>query len=162
MWSSFCHWIQHTPVGTAVGGSDWAFPAIETVHLLGMILLVGSVATFDLRLLGFLMPRQSVSRLAGRLLPGAWVGFSVMAVTGTLLFASDAIRKYGPNPVFPIKMLLIFLAGVNMLIFHSGVYRRVENWDDAPVTPLRAKVAGCCSLLLWTGVITAGRWIGFA
>ena len=161
MWASFCRWIQHTSVGTAIGQSTWAFPAIETVHLLGMILLVGSIATFDLRLLSLLMRRQSVSQLAGRLLPCAWVGFGVMVVTGTLLFASDAIRKYGPNPVFPIKMLLILLAGVNVLIFHSTVYRGVTKWDDAPVTPLGARLAGCCSLLLWTGVVTAGRWIGF-
>jgi len=161
VWFSFCQWLQQTPVGATVGNSTWLFPAIEVVHLLGMTLLVGSIATFDLRLVGFLMPRQSVSRLARRLLPSAWVGFSVMLLTGTLLFASDAARKYWDNPAFFVKMGLIFLSGVNVLVFHTTVYRRVEAWDEAPVIPLQARVAGGCSLFLWTGVIAAGRWIGF-
>lgn len=162
MWFNFCQWVSSTSVGTAIHVSSWLFPAVETVHLLAMILLVGAIGTFDLRLLGFLMPRQSVSELAGRLLPCAWAGFAVQVVTGTLLFASDAPQKYYDNPALVIKLLLIFLAGVNVLVFHATVYRRVATWHDARATPIGARLAGCVSLLLWAGVVAAGRWIGFA
>ena len=85
-----------------------------------------------------------------------------MIITGTLLFASDAVSKYCPNPAFHIKLILILLAGMNMSIFHFTVYRNVSRWDHVPSPPLWAKVVGTISVLLWAGVVVAGRWIGFA
>jgi hypothetical protein len=138
----------------------WLFPAIETVHLLGMAVLVAAIAAFDLRLLGWVMRRERVSELGKRLLPWAWAGFAVQVVTGTLLFSSEAIKVY-TNPAFRLKMLLILLAGAQALIFHRTVYRGLANWDEGGVLPAGAKVAGLVSLLLWTGVVAAGRFIGF-
>ncbi len=136
------------------------FPAIETLHLLGMTALVGTAAVFDLRLLGWMLRRERVSELAGRLLPWTWAGFALQMVTGTLLFTSEAVKVY-TNPAFRVKMLLIVLAGVHALIFHWGVYRDVASWDDSGVLPVGAKVAGFVSILLWIGIVAAGRFIGF-
>jgi hypothetical protein len=94
-------------------------------------------------------------------LPWSWAGFGVMVATGSLLFTSNAAKLYINNPSFQIKMLLILLAGVNALVYHLTVYRRVTAWDTAPVTPLGARIAGALSLLLWVSVVFAGRWIGF-
>jgi len=156
----FCRWLEQTWVGAGVRESLWLFPAIETLHLLGMTALVGTAAVFDLRLLGWMLRRERVSELAGRLLPWTWAGFALQVVTGTLLFTSEAVKVY-TNPAFRVKMLLIFLAGVHALIFHWGVYRDVSSWDDSGVLPARAKVAGFVSVLLWTGIVAAGRFIGF-
>lgn len=159
---SFCQAVEVSSLGKAVQQSSWAFPVIETIHLTAMVCLVGSISAFDLRLLGLSLRRQSVSRLAERLLPMTWTAFGVMLVTGTLLFTSQAASKYCDNPAFRLKLVLILLAGVNMSVFHFTIYRSVEGWDESSATPLWAKLTGSVSVLLWAGVMVAGRWIGFA
>ena len=156
----FCRWLEQTSLGAGIRESLWLFPAIETLHLLGMAVLVGSIAAFDLRLLGWMLRRQRVSALAERLLPWSWAGFAVQLVTGALLFASEAVKVY-PNPAFRLKMLLLFLVGLHALIFHLSVYRNVASWDDTEVLPAGPKVAGFVSILLWIGIVAAGRFIGF-
>lgn len=156
----FCRWLEQTSVGAGIRESLWLFPAIETVHLLGMAALVGTVVVFDLRLLGWMQRRERVSELAGRLLPWSWAGFAVQVVTGALLFSSEAVKVYG-NPAFRLKMLLLILAGVHALIFHWTVFRSVASWDESKVLPAGAKVAGFVSILLWIGIVAAGRFIGF-
>ncbi len=86
--------------------SLWLFPAIESVHLLGMAALVASVAVFDLRLMGRILLARRVSELGRHLLPLTWAAFCVQVITGALLFASEAVKIYG-NPAFRLKMLLI-------------------------------------------------------
>jgi len=157
---SLCKWLQQTSVGAAVRESLWLFPAIETVHLLGMAALAGTVAVLDFRLLGWMLRQKRFSELAKRLLPWAWAGFAVQVITGTLLFSSEAVKVYS-NPAFRLKMLLILLAGVHAMIFHWTVYRGVAAWDDSVAPPLGAKVSGLLSILLWIGVVAAGRFIGF-
>ena len=147
-------------MGASVRESVWLFPAIETVHLLGMALLVAAIGAFDLRLLGWLLRRERVSNLGRRLVPWAWAGFAVQVITGTLLFSSEAIKVY-TNPAFRLKMLLILLAGIQALVFHRTVYLGVAKWDDSGVLPAGAKISGFVSLVLWIGVVAAGRFIGF-
>ena len=156
----FCSWLQHTPVGTAVAESDWLFPAIETVHIWGIILLVGTTGVLDLRLLGFILPNQRVSELHHRLIRWTWTGFAVMFVSGSFMFASEASKMYS-NGAFRFKMLLILLAGLNALIFEVTAFRNVAQWDSGPRTPIGARVAACVSLIAWVGVIAAGRWIAY-
>ena len=160
--AAFCRAIEISTVGKAINGSSWLFPGVETIHMAAMVLLVGSITAFDLRLLGLVMRRESVLQLAARLLPCTWSAFGVSLLTGTLLFTSQAATKYCFNPAFRIKILLILLAGVNMTVFHFAIFRNVSKWDEAPATPLWAKLSGSCSVLLWAGVVIAGRWIGFA
>ena len=147
-------------MGASIRESLWLFPAIETLHLLGMALLFATVAAYDLRLLGLALRGQRVSKVASKLLPWTWLGFAVQVITGTLLFSSEALKIY-TNPAFRLKILLILLAGAQALAFHRLAYRNVSAWDvDAP-TPISAKLAGALSLLLWTSVVAAGRFIGF-
>jgi len=157
---AFCAWLEGSQWATAIHQSLWLFPLIETAHLFGIILLVGATSALDLRLIGLTMKEQPVSKVAGRLLPWAWVGLTVQVLTGFCLFASEATRVW-ENSAFRIKMVMLILAGLNALIFHQTVYRRVDTWDAARVTPAGAKVAGFCSILLWFGIVAAGRWIAF-
>jgi hypothetical protein len=158
--AEFCRWLEATWVGASVRESMWLFPVIETVHLLGMALLVGTIVAFDMRLLGWAMQRQRVRELAGRLLPWSWTGLAVQVGTGAMLFSSEAVHVY-VNPAFRVKMLLISLAGVHALVFHRTVYRNVASWDEGGVLPSGAKIAGFVSILIWIGVVAAGRFIGF-
>ena len=156
----FCQWLENTVMGTAIRESAWLFPTIETGHLFGIISLVGSTSILDLRLMGLAFREMPVSKLVSRCLVWAWAGFSVQVVTGFLLFSSEATKMYG-NRVFLIKMLLILLAGLNGLAFHFVAYRKVAAWDNSRATPLSAKFAGGFSILLWFGIVAAGRWISY-
>jgi hypothetical protein len=93
-------------------------------------------------------------------LPWAWAGFLIQVTTGLLLFSSEATKMY-VNTGFQIKMLLILTAGINVLVFHSITYQSVDRWDNDPVAPIAARVAGLISILLWFGIVAAGRWIAY-
>ena len=156
----WCQLIYVTKLSVAIRESTWIFPIIESIHTLGIVLVVGTVSVFDLRLLGLIMKREPVSRIGHQLLPWTWAGFSVMFVTGLLLSIAESATNYH-NVAFRIKLLLLVLVGLNPLIFHLTIYRSVNTWDVANVTPLRARTAATCSLVLWTGIIVAGRMIAY-
>jgi hypothetical protein len=155
-----CQWLDRTLVGTSIRESLWLFPIIETMHIFGIILLVGATSILDLRLMGLTFRDESVSKIAGRFIPWALAGFAVQIVTGSLLFTSEAAKMYG-NPGFQIKMILIAVAGINALVFHSIAYQCVGRWEYDPVGPLSARAAGLISILLWFGIVAAGRWIAY-
>ncbi|HEX4810153.1 MAG TPA: DUF6644 family protein [Bryobacteraceae bacterium] len=138
----------------------WIFPIIETIHVLGITLLVGTVAILDLRLLGFVFKGEGVSQIARQILPLTWAGFAVMFVSGFLLFASEAADSY-VNPAFRVKLILLMLVGLNPLIFHLTIYRDVSAWDNRVITPFRARLAGILSLTLWGAIVCAGRAIAY-
>ncbi len=153
-----CQWLNDTALATAIRESDLMFPIIETVHVLAIALLAGTVAIVDLRLLGLVLKREKVSRIAGQVLPLTWVGFAAMFISGALLFLAEASKSYA-NPAFRLKILLLLLAGLNPLVFHSTVYKKVGQWDEARPTPPRARLAAALSLTLWSAIIVAGRAI---
>ena len=155
----FCQWLDRTAVGVGIRQSLWLFPAIETVHLLGMAALMAAVTILDLRLLGWFLPHQKRSDLVARMIPWVWISFGVQAVTGVLLFSSEAVKVYS-NPAFRVKMLLLLLAGVQALIFQTVVSSRLAQWDETSL-PIFVRAMGLISILLWMGVVTAGRFIGF-
>ena len=155
-----CGWIENTPVATAIRQSTWLFPAIETVHVLATVLVVGSVAMLDLRLLNIAWRQSSIREIHQDVLPWAWTSFGVAAIAGSLLFSSSA-TKYYHNVPFRIKMILLVLVGINAACFELGTYRRVATADRETNIPVAAKIAGAVGLLLWIAVVACGRWIGF-
>jgi hypothetical protein len=157
---SICVWLEQSAVGTAVRDSEWLFPIIETVHIIGIAMLVGSTSVLDLRLMGLTYREQPVSKLAWRFLPWAWIGFVIQIITGGLLLSSEATKMFD-NLGFRIKMLLIVLAGLNALVFHLIAYQSVGKWENDRVAPLSARAAGLFSILLWFGIVFFGRWIAY-
>lgn len=152
--------VQDTPVARAVAESGWLYPTIETVHVLALALVVGSIAMLDLRLIGAAYSGRPVTRLAADLLPFTWISFVFAVVSGALLFSSAAVKLFDNTPM-RVKLALLLLAGINMALFHLFTWRHVHRWDHATATPLAAKLAGGASLALWIGVVFFGRWIGF-
>jgi hypothetical protein len=157
---SFCQWLEQTRGSIALHESLWAYPIVESVHVLTLCLFVGTAVMLDLRLLGVMMRRAPVSEVADRLLPWTAAGFAVMFVSGALLFYAIPVRTY-LNIFFRVKVAMLILAGLNAWVFHFTVYRRVAEWDLDPVTPTGARVAGGLSLLLWAGIVVAGRMIAY-
>jgi len=137
-----------------------AFPWIESLHVLAITIVFGTIMIVDLRLLGYQSHRRGARQLINELLPYTWVAFVAAVITGALLFTSNAVA-YSHNSAFQWKMVAIVAAGINMGIFHLTAHRRIVDWDDALPTPMAARVAGLSSLALWTLVIFLGRWIGF-
>jgi hypothetical protein len=159
--SAIFHWLHDTPFATAIRESGVLFPWIESVHVLAVTLVVDSISIVDLRLLGIASVNRSVASLSIEVVPFTWTAFGVAVLTGSALFASHAVG-YAHNFQFRMKMLLLVLAGVNMLVFHLIMGRGVGRWSECAVTPWQGKIAGLISLMLWIGIVAFGRWIGFA
>ncbi len=160
MLMSFAAWLENTPLGMFISGSTWAFPTIESIHVFFLVIVVGTVAIVDLRLLGVASRNRSISQLSNDVLPITWTCFVGALITGLLMFASKGTH-YLANWPFRFKMICLALAGLNMMIFHFMTYRDVKRWDDDVITPAAARLAGALSLAFWIGVVAFGRWIGF-
>lgn len=155
-----CAWLEATPLAVAITESEWMFPTIETVHVLALTLVVGSIAMLDLRMLGVSNKSMGVMQLSDEVLPWTWGAFVIAAISGMLMFISAA-TKYYANVPFRIKIALLILAGINMAIFHFSAFRAVHKWNMSFPAPVAARVAASLSLLFWIGVVVAGRWVGF-
>jgi hypothetical protein len=151
--------LQDLSLPTQIRESDWLFPTIETVHVFALVLVVGTIMTVDLRLLGFANKERPFSQVASEMLPWTWAAFAIAALAGMLMFSSKALTYYSNIP-FRLKMVCLLLAGINMATFHWLGTRQLEAWDRGR-PPRAAKLAGGASLLLWTTIVAAGRWIGF-
>ena len=159
--TAFATWLVNSPVGSAIASSSWLFPTIETLHVIFLTLVVGSVAIFDLRLLGLRYVDRPFSILYREVVPWTWTCYGVAALFGALLFSSNAV-KYLNDVHFRLKFLFMALAGLNMLMFHLGIFRKISLWDADAMPPLTARIAGGVSLALWIGVVFMGRWVGFS
>ena len=136
----------------------WAWPAAESGHFIGLTLLLGSIAVWDLRLIGFL--RGVPVSAFHRLVPFAIAGFAINVGTGSLFLMTEP-DQYVYNPAFHLKMLCLLLAGINVAVFYLVVFRRVTSLDPTEQAPLLARASGAISLSLWIGVIICGRMITF-
>lgn len=152
--------IQNSALAIFVAESSWAFPTIESIHVLFLVLVVGTISIVDLRLLGWNSTGRPVMDVVRDVLPMTWASFAIALVSGLLLFISNA-TQYAANWPFRIKLGLLALAGINMLAFHFLSLRNVSVWGTDRTPPKVARLAGGLSLSFWIGVVVCGRWIGF-
>src|SRR5215475_15335783 len=152
--------LETSRLAVFIQQSEFGFPAIETVHVIAVTLVFGTIAIVDFRLLGLGSNNRPVTELCRDVLPWTWIAFVVAAISGALLFISQATQYY-ENTAFRAKMLLMLLAGINMLVFELITYRSVSTWDRAASVALPAKCAGAISLVCWLGVVSFARLIGF-
>jgi len=153
-------WLQDTVLATVVRENELLFPWVESVHVLAICLVVGTISIVDLRLLGLASLDRAVGQLTRNVLLCTWFAFAVAAVSGALLFSAKAVA-YAGNFYFRGKLVLLVLAGLNMAVFHAFSGRGMTHWGAGVVPPPAARMAGAVSLALWIGVVGFGRWIGF-
>jgi hypothetical protein len=151
----FAIWLSETRLSIALTDSELAFPAIESLHVIAITLVFGSIAVVDLRLLGLASKRRDASELIASILPITWVAFGLAVVTGALLFVANPI-SYSTNFYFLGKLVLLALAGINMVLFHIFSHRHLATQGA-----LAPRLSGAASLTLWITVVVFGRWIGF-
>jgi len=156
----FIAYFENSALADNIRENDLLFPLIESVHVLSICLVVGSIFVVDLRLLGLASINRPVSRVTGGILPLTWTAFAIAVSSGGLLFISNA-TKYLENGYFVAKIFLILTAGLNMVVFHAISARDLPKWEHETALPLRARLAGGLSILLWVSVVACGRWIGF-
>jgi hypothetical protein len=157
---SFAQWIQSTDFFTAMRGSAYVYPIVLTIHLTAIALFGGMILLVDVRLLGLAVRKYTVSELVNQLRPLKRVGFLILIACG-LLMAGCKAEEYYYNAFFRTKLTLLLLVGAHALIFHRGVYGNTAELDAAPRMPAQAKLAAALSLILWTGLVIAGRGIGY-
>jgi Family of unknown function (DUF6644) len=153
----FAQWLQETPISVSIRESILMFPLLEGGHLLGISVSAGTIAISDLRMMGLIFKKESASDVFHQLIPWISAGFVMMIITGTLLLISEPVKCYD-SVWFRLKVLFLFLAGLNVLVFHSSkIYRGMHEWEWSPNPPRAAKLAGWISLISWCIVIIAGR-----
>jgi hypothetical protein len=158
--SAFSEWLATTNGSIALHESLYVYPLVESVHVLTLCLFVGTAIMLDLRLMGLTLQDMKVSEVLAQLSPWLAGGFVIMVITGALLFYAIPVRSFH-SVFFRAKLAMLFLAGVNAWVFHRTTQRRVAQWDLEPVPPRGARLAGALSLVLWAGIIIAGRMIAY-
>ena len=153
-------WLEASHLAGRIRDSLYLFPLIESLHVLGLTMVFGTIAIVDLRLLGIASTRRPFTRIATDVLRWTWLAFALTAVTGALMFITNA-GVYYHNVYFRSKMALLALSGVNTLIFERTVLRSIQRWDKDTAAPLFGRTVATLSLLFWISIIFAGRWIGF-
>jgi hypothetical protein len=156
----YSRWLEDTWWATAIRESGYVYPFVEGSHVMALALSIGAVLWFDLRLLGLTMRDDRVSDVFSQVRPWMFFGFAVMFVTGVLLFAARATDAYESN-YFRLKLALLVLGGVNIVLFHTTIDRRRDEWDAAGRPPARARLAGGVSLVLWFAIIAVGRIMAY-
>ena len=150
-------WFEHSWIGEGIRDSRWLFPVIESVHLLALAVLGGSVLVVNLSLLGLGLGRRTAAQVWRDTWPWFAGSLAMMLGSGFLLFTSEAVKLYY-HEAFWVKMSALFLS----LVFTATVQRPTALADPERVTLLRSRAVGMVSLLLWFLVGAAGRWIGFS
>jgi hypothetical protein len=153
-------WLEETSIALWVKESQYGFAIVVAVHILSLMLSVGMLVWFDLRLLGVSMLRIPVSRLYRRLMPWILTGFALMFCSGGILLAAYATAALG-NIYFQLKVVAMLLAGVNAVLYHRYTERHIARWDEALRPPRAARAAGLISIVLWASVILAGRAMSY-
>ena len=176
-------WLYETAMASSIRENEWLFPMIESFHVLAVTVFLGTIIWVDLRILGVANSDRGLRRFSKELLPITWSMFAVAVVSGVALFTSNAVN-YAHNLSFQLKILLLIVAGLNMMIFQLWFSARAEAYDPTHVarissvqqlgfSKLRQKLhqisffwsgkwSALLSVLIWVMVIALGRWIGFS
>lgn len=156
---SWLDWLDDSRLGIAMRSELWLYPIVEVVHIIGFVVLVGSVVMFDLRVLG-LSKDIPVTALARHLLTWSVAALVLIVPAGLMMFTAHP-HDFASNDIFILKLCLIATAGVNAALFHVGVYRSVTRWNTGTAAPAIAKVQAVFSMVLWVSVVLCGRLLAY-
>jgi uncharacterized membrane protein len=152
--------LEASGLATTIRNSLLLFPVIESVHVLGLTMVFGTIVIVDVRLLGMASTERPFSAVASDVLKWTWLAFAVTVTSGLLMFITSA-GTYYHNAYFRAKMAMIVLAGLNTLAFELTAKRSVRSWDRNKAAPAVGRIVAAVSLVIWIAVIVLGRWVGF-
>lgn len=152
----FCDWLSSTPLSLKIQTVLWIIPAVQTVHILCVAIVMSTMAMLDFRLVGLAGRTQPVAGAVKRWVPWVWGTLPVMLLTGCILIIGEPTREL-MNPYFRAKMAMLAVVVLITLVVHIRNRDRAY-WEHRAIA---AKCAGAFSLLLWVGIVAAGRWIAY-
>ena len=156
---AFLDWIESTWLNHFAVGYTWTWPIMETLHFFGLGLLLGVIVVIDLRLVGVFRRRIPLN-MVHDLLPWAISGFVINLITGIVFLFGDPYRYY-ESPSFRLKVLFLFIAGLNALWYWLTLHRTIDNIGNHDPMPMNAKVMGLVSIISWCAVVIFGRLIPY-
>jgi hypothetical protein len=156
--SQFLSWLENSSWAVSIRQSLWLYPALEIVHIVGIVILVGAALMFDLRLLGF-SRNLPIVLLARHLLPWSRRGLCLIIPSGILLFITNA-ETLGADPTFQLKMILLIMAALNVLVFHRFIFRNHSDLE-VPNDPPLIKISAIISIIVWVAIIACGRLLAY-
>ncbi len=157
MFQSLASSIADSGLNQWIAETYWLWPVLEIFHFIGLSIMLGALLIIDARLLGMLRTYDAGS--VKRLVPLVWVGFCINLASGTMFFVGDPMR-YSINIGFQIKMLLILVAGLNVVVYQLQVRPQLIGWNTVSM-PTIARLVAIASLATWGGVLLLGRLIPY-
>jgi len=157
----FCDWLSQTPISLWIQGVSWVIPAVQSVHILAITVVVGAVLMTDMKLLNIAGHGMTVSAMTKRFLPWMWVALIVLLVSGTILITAEPKRDL-TNNIFRLKMILLIVAVTITAAFQEVIRRNADAWGETPSKRWSARVIAVTTLAIWIGIIMCGRWIAYA
>jgi hypothetical protein len=158
--NAICIWIDQTPLSQAIQVTDWAVPAVQTVHILAIAVVASSAFMIDLRLIGLFWADRPLKAVSTRFLPLIWWPLIVLFVTGAIMIIGEPARSL-KNPAFQLKMALVIAALLVTWLFQF-LHQRDAKFGE-PRSKRRGVAVGIAvlSMILWSSIIFAGRWIAY-
>lgn len=153
----FCTWLASTKLSEHVQDITWVIPTVQTIHIVSIAIVMTAMAMLDLRLIGIAGRRQSLQQMGDRFLPWVWITLIVLLCTGTILIIGEPGREL-QSDMFWIKMTLLACAIVLTFTFQTMMRRREGFWEHHRAASV---LLGTVSLLIWVGIVGAGRWIAY-
>ena len=158
--NAICVWIDQTPLSQAIQVTNWVVPAVQTVHILAIAIVASSALMIDLRLIGMFWADRPMKDVSSRFLPFVWWPLLILFATGAIMVIGEPARSL-KNPAFQVKMMLLVAALIVTGLIQS-LQRRNAGFGDLSRGPRAAAVTvAIVSLLLWSAIIFAGRWIAY-
>jgi uncharacterized membrane protein len=154
---AFCNWLSNTPVSLAIQNAFWVIPTVQTVHILAIATVMASVVMVDVKLLGVGGRSQTLPDVTHRYLPWVWCAVVVLLCSGTILIIGEPGREL-LSEVFWLKMSLLLCALALTGVIQYAVSRGTQFWERRRMI---ARAAALVSLVLWVGILAAGRWIAY-
>lgn len=158
---AFCVWLAATPASQFLQTTEWIVPAVQSVHILSIAVVISAVLMVHLHTLGFAMRSQSSALLAARFLPGLWWALVVLLLSGATLIVAEPERSL-QSPMFQLKMLLLIVAITLTLLYQLPLRKDPAYWTKTPMRRTNSMAVAIASLLVWVGIVFAGRWIAYA
>jgi len=157
---SFSAWLANTQASFVIQTTTGLIPAVQTIHILCVAIVISAVLLVHLNTLGIAMRGYTGAQLATRLLPGLWWAVLVLLTTGSILIVAEPGRSL-PNSMFQLKMLLLIVAITLTLLYQMPLRKEASHWEATPARRLSARAIAIVSLIVWICIVFAGRWIAY-
>jgi hypothetical protein len=158
--TAFIDWLAATPLSTMIQTVPWVIPTVQTIHILAIAVVMSSVFMLDLRILGIVSRSQPLAAIAQRFLPWMWWTLIVLLLSGSTLIIGEPGRSL-KNPAFILKMSMLLTVLILTGAFQRGLGRDAAFWDRTVRRRIGARLLAGFSLVLWIGIVFAGRWIAY-